>query len=222
MSLYNELPERGYEVRVWPALYPTLAQINGYKGRLAPYITRKMEKVPELAGTSTDPKRFTDEDLGERRVSYGRGGFALQFMLDTSLSDADKYPLKLADMIVMSCSPEMAPIKLAWASSPELCWADLPVTGMTGDRYYRPMWKSPEMAAYTGCVMAIDPGRGKDETGYAVVRNLHGTLYLVAAGGLQGATPRTPWRPWRRSPSSTRSSSSSWSPTSVTACSTSC
>jgi hypothetical protein len=24
MSLYNQLPERGYEIRIWPALYPTL------------------------------------------------------------------------------------------------------------------------------------------------------------------------------------------------------
>lgn len=187
MSLYNDLPERGYEVRVWPALYPTLAQINGYKGRLAPFITRKLEQHPDLAGHATDPLRFDDTDLMERRVSYGRGGFALQFMLDTSLSDADKYPLKLSDLVVMTCSPELAPVKVAWATSPELCYPELPCTGMTGDRYYRPMWKAPDMAAYGGCVMAIDPsGRGKDETGYAVVKNLFGNLFLVAAGGLVG------------------------------------
>ena len=187
MSLYNDLPERGYQVRVWPALYPTLKQIAGYKGFLAPYISRKLEANPDLAGSTTDPLRFSDEDLMERRVSYGRGGFALQFMLDTSLSDADRYPLKLADLVVMSCSPEMAPVKIAWASSPELCYQDLPCTGMAGDKYYRPMWKSPDMAEYTGSVMAIDPsGRGKDETGYAVVKNLFANLYLTASGGLTG------------------------------------
>lgn len=187
MSLYNALPERGYEVRVWPALYPTTSQLGGYKGRIAPYITRKLERVPTLQGTTTEPLRFSDEDLMERRVSYGRGGFALQFMLDTSLSDADRYPLKLSDLIVMGCSPEMAPTKLAWASSPELCMQDLPCTGMAGDRYYRPMWKSPDMADYSGSVMSIDPsGRGKDETGYAVVKNLFANLYLTASGGLAG------------------------------------
>lgn len=193
MSLYNELPERGYEVRVWPALYPTPAQVNGYKGRLAPFILSKLAKNPDLAGTTTDPLRFSDVDLMERRVSYGRGGFALQFMLDTSLSDADKYPLKLADLVVMSCSQGMAPVKIAWASSPELCLSDLPCTGMTGDRYYRPMWKAPDMADYTGAVMSIDPsGRGKDETGYAVVKNLFANLYLTAAGGLVGGySPET-------------------------------
>ena len=187
MSLYNALPDRGYEVRVWPALYPTTAQITGYKGWLAPYLLRKLIKAPILAGTATDPMRFSDEDLMERRVSYGRGGFALQFMLDTSLSDADRYPLKLADLIVMSCSPEMAPVKLAWASAPELCYQELPCTGMTGDRYYRPFWKAPEMADYSGSVMSIDPsGRGKDETGYAVVKNLFANLYVTASGGLAG------------------------------------
>lgn len=187
MSLYNDLPERGYELRVWPALYPTLEQIGAYKGRLAPYITRKLEKNPDLSGRTTDPMRFSDEDLMERRVSYGRGGFALQFMLDTSLSDADKYPLKLSDLIVMSCSPEIAPLKLAWASSPELAVNDIQVTGLAGDRYYRPFWKAEQVSEYTGCVMAIDPsGRGKDETGYAIVKALSGNLYLVAAGGLKG------------------------------------
>lgn len=187
MSLYNALPDRGYAVRVWPALYPKPEQIAAYKGRLAPYITARLEKKPSLAGTTTDPKRFSDEDLMERRVSYGRGGFALQFMLDTSLSDADRYPLKLADLIVMSVSPEMAPVKLAWASSPELVLSDLQVTGMAGDRYYRPMWKAADMHAYSGAVMSIDPsGRGKDETGYAVVKNLFANLYVPSAGGLKG------------------------------------
>ena len=187
MSLYNDLPDRGYEVRIWPALYPTLAQIAGYKGRLAPFITRLLEKNPDLSGTSTDPLRFSDEDLMERRVSYGRGGFALQFMLDTSMADADKFPLKLADLIVMSCSPEMAPMKLAWATSPELCYSDLPAPGLSGDRFYRPFWKADQVTEYQGCVMAIDPsGRGKDETGYAVVKHLSGNLFVVAAGGLKG------------------------------------
>lgn len=187
MSLYNELPERGYQVRVWPALYPTPEQVNSYKGRLAPYILGKLLKDPDRAGTTTDPMRFSDEDLMERRVSYGRGGFALQFMLDTALSDADKYPLKLADLITMALSPDMAPVKLAWASSPELRHQDLPSVGMAGDAFYRPMWRSEDMHDYGGAVMAIDPsGRGKDETGYAVVKNLFANLYLTAAGGLHG------------------------------------
>ena len=49
-----------------------------------------------LCGTTTEPSRFTDEDLTERELSYGKSGFALQFILDTSLSDQEKHPLKLS------------------------------------------------------------------------------------------------------------------------------
>jgi carbonic anhydrase len=71
-----------------------------------------------------------------------------------------------------------------WSNDPEQVINDLPNVALTGDRYYRPIWMSSEMAEYTGTVMAIDPsGRGQDETGYAVVKILHGNLFVVAAGG---------------------------------------
>lgn len=187
MSLYNALAERGYETRIWPALYPEVAKVPSYQGKLAPKITQYIEQNVETAGKPTDPRRFGEEDLLERRASYGRAGFALQFMLDTSLSDADRYPLKVQDLVVMNLNPTMAHSKVAWAASPELCINDLPNVALTGDRYYRPMWHSDEMVEYTGCVMSIDPsGRGLDETGYAIVKVLAGTMYLVAAGGLAG------------------------------------
>lgn len=193
MSLYNQLPERGYEIRIWPALYPELEAIIKYKGRLAPLITKTIEANKDVVGKTTDPKRFSDEDLLERRASYGRGGFALQFMLDTSLSDGDRYPLKVQDLVVMNLNPIMAHLKVAWAAAPEVCINDMPNVALTGDRFYRPMWHCNDMSEFTGCVMAIDPsGRGQDETGYAVVKILAGNLYLVAAGGLRGGySPET-------------------------------
>ena len=187
MSLYNQLPERGYDVRVWPALYPELNKIESYKGSLAPKITQAIEQDKNLASQPTDPKRFSEEDLLERRASYGRAGFALQFMLDTSLSDGDRYPLKVHDLIVQNLNPTMGHLKVAWAAAPELCINDLPNVALTGDRYYRPMWHSDDMSEYTGSVMSIDPsGRGKDETGYAVVKALTGNLFLTDAGGITG------------------------------------
>jgi hypothetical protein len=187
MSLYNALGERGYETRIWSALYPEITKVPSYQGRLAPKLTKALEENPDLQNRPTDPLRFGEEDLMERKASYGRAGFALQFMLDTSLSDADRYPLKVQDLIVMHLNPEMAHGKLAWAAAPELVVNDLPNVALTGDRYHRPMWHSDEMTEYTGCVMSIDPsGRGTDETGYAIVKVLAGTMYLVAAGGLHG------------------------------------
>jgi len=187
MSLYNQLPERGYEVRIWTALYPEIAQVIKYMGKLAPMITKGLEDTPEISGEPTDPKRFDAEDLMERRVSYGKAGFALQFMLDTAQSDADRYPLKVADLVIQNLNPTMAHAKVAWAAAPELCINDLPNVALTGDRFYRPMWHSEEMFEYTGSVLSVDPsGRGKDETGYAVVKALAGNLYLTEAGGLTG------------------------------------
>lgn len=187
MSLYNQLPERGYEIRIWPALYPDLKKVESYQGRLAPKITLEMEADAALAGKPTDSRRFGEADLMERAASYGRAGFALQFMLDTSLSDGDRYPLKVSDLVVQNLNPTMAHPKIAWAAAPELVINDLPNVALTGDRFYRPMWHSDDMTEYTGCVMAIDPsGRGKDETGYAVVKALAGNLYLTEAGGISG------------------------------------
>lgn len=181
-SLYNRLwKDRGYDVRIWPAEIP--ADVNRYAGKLAPYIVKLIEKGSK-PGTPTDAKRFGEDDLLERRASYGLAGFALQFMLDTSPSDVDRYPLKLKDFIVHDCDPEMAHVKMVWGGAPDLVMQDLPAGGIDGDRYHRPAYKSPEMAKYTGTVMAIDPsGRGKDETGYAIVRYAHGMLYLVDSGG---------------------------------------
>lgn len=187
MSLYNQLPERGYEVRIWPALFPELAQVIKYQGRLAPMITQALEADATQAGKPTDPKRFGEEDLMERKSSYGKAGFALQFQLDTSLSDADRYPLKVSDLVIQNLNPTMAHLKVAWAAAPELCINDLPNVALTGDRFYRPMWHSDDMSEYTGAVMSIDPsGRGKDETGYACVKALAGNLFLTEAGGITG------------------------------------
>ena len=186
-SLYNILPERGYRLRIWTAKYPNNKQLKSLAINLAPKILQEVQTNKLLENKSTDPKRFTDEDLMEREASYGRTGFAMQFMLDTRLSDLDKYPLKLCDLVVMNLNPDKAPEKVIWATSPELKINDIPCVGLNGDAYYRPMAVQGDWADYTGSVMAIDPsGRGKDETAYAVVKMLHGQLFVTKAGGLSG------------------------------------
>jgi hypothetical protein len=193
MSLYNILPSRGYEIRVWPARYPTAEQITRYGSRLAPSILKALADDPSLAtradgrGLPTDPKRFTDRELLKRELSYGRSGFAMQFMLDTAGSDTDRYPLKMSDLVVMSLSTELAPVGVAWGSGPDQIISDLPNVGMSGDRLHRPMFIAKEFAEYQGCVMAIDPaGRGTDELSYAIVAMLNGVLYCLDAGGMKG------------------------------------
>lgn len=186
-SIYNKLRERGYECRIWPARYPSADKVPIYAGSLAPDLEEKVDTNPKLAGTPTDPKRFNDIDLIEREASYGRSGFALQFQLDTSLSDAEKYPLKTSDLIVLPLNPDKAPVSLAYGSSPELQIKDIPNPGFTGDRVFRPLFIDKDWSQYEGSMMFIDPaGRGQDELAWAVVKQLNGLLFLTSSGGLRG------------------------------------
>jgi hypothetical protein len=147
-----------------------------------------MQKIKEgeEAGVPLDPLRFDDQDLTERELSYGRSGFALQFMLDTAMSDADRYPLKLEDLMVMDIDNDKAPEKVVWGRSKDKI-IDIPNVGLPGDYFYPPMQIVGQYINYTGSVLAIDPsGRGKDETAYAVVKMLNGTLYVIDFGGITG------------------------------------
>ncbi|WAW10011.1 phage terminase large subunit [Oxalobacter vibrioformis] len=194
MSLYNQLEERGYRLYVWPARYPSQSAIEKYGRRLAPFILNNVARSPDLMtafegrGAPTEPLRFPDMDLLAREASYGRSGFAMQFMLDTSTSDADRYPLKLADLIVMGgIGSDLAPVSLSWASGGEQIRSDLPVVGLQGDRLHRPIFISKDFIEYQGTVLAVDPaGRGGDELAFAVVSMLNGWLYLRECRGLRG------------------------------------
>ncbi len=198
MSVYNIIAERGYEVRIWPALYTTAKQRDAYifegKSRLAPLIQSRAEGAEgaALIGHSTDPSRFTDEDLKERRRSYGKGGFALQFMLDTALSDADKYPLKLSDLIVLNIAREKAPTSYDWCNDPVRRITELQALGLASDHYYRPLFQAETVSAFTGRLLSIDPsGRGKDEMAYNVTYFLNGYIFLVESEGiLEGYAPQ--------------------------------
>jgi len=183
MSVYNDLPARGYETRIWTARMPEALKLSRYEHKLAPFINN--EKFDEL--DPIDPERFNDLELKEREASYGRSGFALQFMLDTTLSDKERYPLKLSDLVVMDINNDIAPAKIAWAGSPEYVCEDLPSVGFTGDKYYKPMFKSEEFGDYKGSVMSIDPaGRGQDELAIAIVKQLGGNLFVQECTGLSG------------------------------------
>jgi hypothetical protein len=176
-SIYNKLGQRGYSTRIWPARYPPKPE--KYGDLLAPVI---QEVGPELIGKPTDPGRFSEMDLLERETSYGRSAFALQFQLDTTLSDLERFPLRLSDLMVLEVS-DHAPEKLVWSSGAEYRIADLPAVGFSGDYYHRPAYIHGDWLEFQGCVMFIDPsGRGQDETAYAIVAHLNGNLYVLEVG----------------------------------------
>jgi len=175
-TVYRRLAERNYRPFVWPARYPR--NTTNYEGLLAPQLQEDIDNGAE-AWTVTDPHRFGEDDLLEREASMGRSNFMLQFMLDTSLSDAEKFPLKMADLIVTSVNPSTAPDGVIWCSDPRNVLKELPTVGLPGDYFYSPMQLQGEWLPYGETICSVDPsGRGSDETAAAYLSERNGYLYL--------------------------------------------
>ena len=195
-TIYRKLAERNYRPFVWTARYPR--DTSNYEGLLAPQLQEDLEKAKErrdnrqkdqnkdknslpddLSWLPTDPDRFDSSDLLEREASMGRSNFMLQFMLDTSLSDAEKFPLKMADLVVTSVNPTTAPDAVVWCSDPQNVIKDAPTVGLPGDYFYSPMQLQGDWNPYTETICSIDPsGRGTDETAAAFISQRNGFLYL--------------------------------------------
>jgi hypothetical protein len=188
MTLYRELEGRGYVTTIWPARYPKdQKDWESYGPRLAPMLQAELMTDEGLFWQPTDPVRFDDKDLRERELSYGKGGFALQFMLNPNLSDAEKYPLKLRDFIVGTFDMMKGPTTLTWMPNASNEVKGVPLVGLKGDRFHRYEGVGQSTAHYAQKVLVIDPsGRGKDETGYAVLYQLNGYIFLMDAGGFRG------------------------------------
>ncbi|MEG2312590.1 phage terminase large subunit [Brevundimonas sp.] len=203
-SIYSDLPARGYGVRIWPARYPLQSKIANYAGHLAPMIALDIERcgtvcdpsgLSLLGGQPVDPARFTDQKLLESELDGTAAEFMLQMMLDVTLSDAERFPLKTSDLIVMDVDLDRAPIAVSYASNDEKQIRDsaLPNVGFTGDRFFSPLNVSEHWTEYTGSVMHVDPsGSGNDETAYVVTKFLNGRIFVSAWGGMSdGTSPAT-------------------------------
>ena len=132
-TVYRKLAERNYRPFVWPSRYPRKSKLSQYEGLLAPQIQADLDNGALEWDTTDD--RFDNDDLIEREASMGRSNYMLQFQLDTSLSDAEKFPLKMADLIVTSVNPTKAPESVVWCSDPTNVLKDLPTVGLPGDYF---------------------------------------------------------------------------------------
>ncbi len=176
-TVYRKLAERNYRPFVWPSRYPRKDKLSQYENLLAPQIQADLESGA-LEWDPTDD-RFNNDDLIEREASMGRSNFMLQFQLDTSLSDAEKFPLKMADMVVTSVNPTKAPESVVWCSDPSNVIKELPTVGLPGDYFYSPMQLVGEWGDYQETICSVDPsGRGSDETTAAFISQRNGYLYL--------------------------------------------
>ncbi len=177
-SLYGELQKRTYTCRIWPAHYPTPDRMPNYVDRLAPFILEGLRKDPRLAGHSTEPSRFSDNELEKRKLAEGESAFTLQYLLDTSLSNRDKYPLKLRELMILPLDIKRGPRVVTWGMGEVK--KHLPTMGFGGDYMHAPAWVSPETDPYSKIVAAIDPsGRGTDETAMVIGAELHGVIFAL-------------------------------------------
>lgn len=201
-SVYNGLVSRGFDVRIWPGRYPTIEEQANYGSFLAPVIVEAMERDPSLRtgggllgnrGKPTDPIMLSEEVLTKKERDQGKAYFQLQHMLDTKLSDADRFPLKADKIIFMRIPEASAPIEVHHIASAEYrvqTPADWPVQDAA---YYRAASFGAEFGAYAGTNMHVDPaggGKNGDETAYAVVRFMAGKVYVVAVGAVPGGVTK--------------------------------
>lgn len=137
-------------------------------------------------GTPTDPLRF-DEETILKEEAKGRSKFQMQYMLDNSLSDLERYPLKCSDLTVMDLDEDIAPEKAAHGSSSNLIMKDLPCYGIGGDKFYGNIpIEGIKWLPYNYKIMSIDPsGRGKDELALTITGVLNGQIFLLKNEGLQ-------------------------------------
>lgn len=175
-TIYRTLRERNYKPFVWPARYPK--SLVGYEDILAEDLQQDIDEqgLDKLSWTPTDT-RFSEINLLEREQSMSRSNFMLQFMLDTSLSDALKFPLKLSDFSVLSLDPARGPSDLVWGADKETL-LDLPAVALPGDRWHRPK-ATGEFIPWNETITAVDPsGRGKDETVSIILSQINGFIYI--------------------------------------------
>jgi hypothetical protein len=175
-TIYRTLRERNYIPMVWPARYPK--SLIGYEDILAPQLQADIEQkgLDVLAWKPTDT-RFSEINLLEREHSMSRSNFMLQFMLDTSLSDSLKFPLKLSDFLVLPLDPQRGPSDVVWGADKETL-LDMPAVALPGDRWHRPK-STQEYVPYNQTIIAVDPsGRGKDETVAVVLSQINGFIFI--------------------------------------------
>jgi hypothetical protein len=178
-SIYNKLAESYPQIK-FPAVIPD------------PTVISQVENVAEWVmnldgepGTSTQPERFSQELLEERKAKIGPTKFDLHYRLDCSLADVGKYPLRLADLLVFDVDSEMFPEKVIWASAEP--YKHIPSFGMSGDKLYKPMYIAPSYMPYTQTVVFVDPsGRGSDETAVCVASTVNGYIIIHELIGLDG------------------------------------
>lgn len=197
-SVYNSLASRGFDIRIWPGRYPTHDEEQNYGTFLAPEIRARMEADTSLRtgggalgtrGKPTDPELINEMFLQKKERDQGTAYFQLQHMLDTRLTDKDRFPLRPSNIVFSAFGKDRAPLELNFLQSPEYRLhtpPDFPIEA--------PLYRSCSHGAEFGTfdnttVMYVDPsggGANGDELAWAVTKFMAGKIYLCDFGGTPG------------------------------------
>ncbi len=196
-SIYNALPGRGVAVRIWPGRYSTKAQLENYGDHLAPLLVERMAADPRLTvgggllgdqGQPIDPSFLGEAKLQDKELRQGTAYFQLQHMLNTKLTDAMRYPLKLSRVVTMRLNESrLVPVELVPGHSREHL-----VNYNYGDFTFQVNTVAHTGGGYTklpSLHMYVDPAPGGlngDETGYAVSGSANGNIFVFDLGGIPG------------------------------------
>lgn len=196
-SIYNNLPARGYTVRIWPGRFPTNEEVEHYGEFLAPSIIDRMQRLGPRCqvgggldgtrGISSDPGRYSDADLCKKELENGPEYFQLQYMLDTSLMDAMRQQIKLRDLIIGDFDKDAVPESVGWAAEPKLRIELGPEFPVAKAELYRPAYISDKFGGLTNLMVYIDPaGNGGDELAFAAGGNIGPYVHCLGIGGWAG------------------------------------
>jgi predicted phage terminase large subunit-like protein len=179
-SIYCKLEDAGYMIRRWPAELPDPSDAVR-SANVCPTLIQRV-RDGEKAGSPTYPQRFPFSRLLEKKA-MGLAYYNLQMLLDTSLADQERYPLKLKNLIVLDTPCDMAPTNVVWGTSEKILHIEF--SGFTGDSLHAPAFVEEAWQPYTDKVMYVDPkGGGADSVGYCVAGVLNGIIYILDVGGL--------------------------------------
>ena len=185
-ALHRDL---SYSMRMWPSRVPK--DLTPYKGCLAPLIEQRMNSDE---GRPTDT-RFSEDELLQRELSMSNMQNKLQMMLDATLSDIERYPLRCANLMVIDIDRYL-PEVMAYEKHKTFALDDLPCAGMAHDPvFYRPRAQEGLIGVEeVPTVMALDPsGGGADEFAWCVCKAWGGNYYICEIGGRLGGVSEEFW-----------------------------
>ena len=188
-ALHRDL---NYDMRMWPSRVPD--DLTPYKGCLAPLIEKRMNDSAQI-GRPTDT-RFSEDELMQRELSMSNMQNRLQMMLDATLSDTERYPLRCANLMVIDIDHYL-PEVMVYEKHKQYALEDLPCAGMAHDpTFYKPRQVEGLIdMTEVPTVMSLDPsGGGADEFAYCVTKAWGGNYYICEIGGKLGGVSDAFWK----------------------------